>query len=155
MEELMPRIARNEVNEDREGRPSSFLPKWAAKSWGRFVFLFPFSPDPASEGPLPSTFLPILLLSMFEASSNPTTLSHCLRALGDLVQSGGVTSLTNHRDRISRTGGMISKWRVFRRSGGKYSSSYRWSFSDIGVGYMRLRWDRRVPRMLKGLPSLG
>ncbi|GKA15867.1 hypothetical protein Tco_0695614 [Tanacetum coccineum] len=46
---------------------------------------------------------------------------------------------TNRRGRISRSGSAISKWRVYRGSGGKHDSSYRWSFSGIDVGY--------VPRM--------
>ncbi|GKD59723.1 hypothetical protein Tco_1297232 [Tanacetum coccineum] len=82
-----------EIKEDREGWPSSFLPKWAAKSGGRFISRLPFSSARAFEGPLPSIFLPILILSMFGVSSNPTTLSRYLRTLGDLVRSGGVTSL--------------------------------------------------------------
>ncbi|GKC48396.1 hypothetical protein Tco_1066118 [Tanacetum coccineum] len=86
-----------QVREDPRGWPSSFLPKLAAKSGGRFISRLPFSSALASEGPLPSIFFPILLLSLFRASSNPTTLSRCLRTLGNLVRSGGVTSLVPSR----------------------------------------------------------
>nr|GEW33345.1 hypothetical protein [Tanacetum cinerariifolium] len=82
-----------EVKEDHGGWPSSLLPKWAAKSGGRFIPRLPFSSAPAFKGPLPSSFLLILLLSLFGVSSNPTTLSRYLRTLGDLVRSSGVTSL--------------------------------------------------------------
>ncbi|GJU37483.1 hypothetical protein Tco_1185837 [Tanacetum coccineum] len=162
------------VKEDRGGWPSSFLPKWAAKSRGRFISRLQFSSAPAFEGPLPLIFLPILLLSLFEASSNPTTLLRYLQTLGDLVRSGGVTSLrfddfivgfyesrTNHKGRISRSGSTISKWRVSKGSGGKHGSSYKWSFSGpmdgatdcANMGTIRLRWDLRVLGMLEGLPK--
>nr|GFC01413.1 hypothetical protein [Tanacetum cinerariifolium] len=63
------------------------------QKWGE-VHLPPlFSFAPASEGLLPSTFLLILLLSLFRVSSNPTMLSYYLRIMGDLVQSGRVASL--------------------------------------------------------------
>nr|GEV92827.1 hypothetical protein [Tanacetum cinerariifolium] len=75
-------------------RLAIFVPfQVGCKSGGRFVSCLSFSPAPAFKGPLPSIFLPLLLLSLSGASSNPTTLSRYLRALGNLVRSGGVTSL--------------------------------------------------------------
>ncbi|GJY38750.1 hypothetical protein Tco_0425114 [Tanacetum coccineum] len=107
-----------------------------AKSKGRFISLFPFSLASISEGLLPSAFLPALLPSLFGASSNPTTLSRCLRTPGDLGQRDGVEgfenfivslykSRANHRVRISSSRSTISKWLVFRSSGGKHGGSHR------------------------------
>ncbi|GKA16366.1 hypothetical protein Tco_0696113, partial [Tanacetum coccineum] len=81
------------VKEDCRGWPFSFLSKWAAKSRGRFISRLSFSSAPASEGLLPSVFLPVLLPSLFGASSNPTTLSRYLQTMCDLVRRGGVASL--------------------------------------------------------------
>ncbi|GJY08320.1 hypothetical protein Tco_0375374 [Tanacetum coccineum] len=79
-----------EVKEDRGGWPSSLLPKWATKSGGRFISHLPFSSAPASEGPLPLTFLPILLLPVSEKfSSNPTPFSRCLLTLGETLSMWG------------------------------------------------------------------
>ncbi|GJQ97632.1 retrotransposon protein, putative, ty1-copia subclass [Tanacetum coccineum] len=45
-----------------------------------------------SEGLIPLVFLPLLLPSLFGASSNPTTPSRCLQTIGDLGRRVGVAS---------------------------------------------------------------
>nr|GEZ80111.1 putative RNA-directed DNA polymerase [Tanacetum cinerariifolium] len=43
------------------------------------------------------------------------------------------TTRTNRKVRISKSGSMICKWRVFRSSGGKHGCSYRRSFASGDV----------------------
>ncbi|GJZ94647.1 hypothetical protein Tco_0666850 [Tanacetum coccineum] len=77
----------------------------STKSGGRFTPLFLAS---VSEGLIPSTFLPLLIPSLFGASSNPTTLSHCLRTTGDLGRRVGVASRLGSGDVEKPGGGVIS-----------------------------------------------
>ncbi|GKB98850.1 hypothetical protein Tco_0984987, partial [Tanacetum coccineum] len=139
----------------REGNSELVHGQVSRQKWGKIRPLFSPSLASISEGLIPSAFLPLLLPSLFGASSNPTTLSRCLRGPGDLsrrvrvasLQGSGLGSIsrsslesslkysssvrrTNRRVRISQSGSMICKWHVFRSGGGKHGSSYMRSFTS-------------------------
>ncbi|GJY57796.1 hypothetical protein Tco_0457688 [Tanacetum coccineum] len=66
-----------------------------ARRWLRVVTWIGTSPVGVCKllGLVPLAFLPLLLPSLFGASSNPITLSCCLRTMGDLGRRVGVASL--------------------------------------------------------------
>ncbi|GKC19022.1 hypothetical protein Tco_1021172 [Tanacetum coccineum] len=113
-----------------ERRPNTFcipsppvsFPVWCIlESHNSFsLSVDPREPEPDGRSSFPARLMPWFHLSIF------------IVVLTEVFE-------TNRRVRISRSGSMICKWRVFRSSGGKHGSSYMQSFASVFAWYFVVR----------------
>ncbi|GJT48330.1 hypothetical protein Tco_0974487 [Tanacetum coccineum] len=91
-----------------------------------------------------------MLFSLFGASSNPTTLSRCLRTLGDLVRSGGVTSLVVSDHLVPWIAPLIVQ--IWARSGFDGIEEFWGCLRDFQV--LEIGWDEALAQTDTTLATL-